>query len=228
MWRGKSAQTREISLAHLGILFLDEFPEFSREARGSLRQPLQDKKFTLTRAGQTFSFPAKCLVIPAQNYYPCGLFGAEGEVCRCTPSERSRYATALSEPLPERFDLFSDVPKLEYSEYANPLEINGKQIGELVLNVRKLSTRRNVKGVLNSELSYSQLADSIEGNTEIRSLIKSVVQKLHLSTRGLGSLLRMARTIADLEGSIEIAPSYIHEALQYRRRSVVQCNCTSG
>lgn len=196
---GTPLQPGEICLAHAGILFLDEFVEISRPVRDALRLPMQEKAVQLVRAGVKYHFPARCVIIAAQNSCPCGLAGVEGEICRCTVSELTRYHAALSEPLLDRFDLFCSMNRPKSSEW-------------------KEESVKSAEGVARSiEIARNSPPPRI--TKESRGLITKSVGALRLSGRAAVSLEKVANTIARLALSPDVLPEHVQEALQYRRRA---------
>lgn len=200
----------EISMANHGILFLDEFPEISREAREALRQPLEEGEIRLSKGGISYHYPAQSLVILAKNLCPCGLMGSKEGGCRCNLSELKRYEKAISEPLAERIHLFA---------YTTPQGTTSSREGiglaTTILKAREAQQRRN-KGIHNSALNIADL----EIDKDATRLLDLSRKKLHLSWRVAHNLARVARTIADLEESVSIHSRHLEEALQYRQRQL--------
>ena len=206
----------EISLAHRGVLFLDEFPEFSRDALEVLRQPLEDGVVTISRARASFTYPARFLLIAAMNPCPCGWFGDPERPCSCTPTQRMRYVGRISGPLLDRFDLVVEVPRLTPEELARAPE------GEPTAAVRErvLAARERMKarqGKLNSELFGRALRQHTVLSPSSEALLQAATKRLALTARSYDRILRVARTIADLSGSERIQEAHLAEALTYRR-----------
>lgn len=206
----------EISLAHRGVLFLDEFPEFSRDALEVLRQPLEDGVVTISRARASFTYPARFLLIAAMNPCPCGWYGDPGKPCSCTPTQRARYAGRISGPLLDRFDLVVEVPRLTPEELARVPE------GEstTVVRERVLAARERMKarqGKLNSELVGRALRQHAALSPSSEALLQAATKRLALTARSYDRILRVARTIADLVASEAIQEAHLAEALTYRR-----------
>ncbi|MCX7601180.1 MAG: YifB family Mg chelatase-like AAA ATPase [Meiothermus sp.] len=206
----------EISLAHRGVLFLDEFPEFSRDALEVLRQPLEDGVVTISRARASFTYPARFLLVAAMNPCPCGWFGDPERPCACTPTQRLRYVGRISGPLLDRFDLVVEVPRLTPAELARAPE------GEATAVVRErvLAARERMKarqGKLNSELFGRELRRHTTLSPSSEALLQAATQRLALTARSYDRILRVARTIADLAGSERIGEAHLAEALTYRR-----------
>ncbi|MCS7195634.1 MAG: YifB family Mg chelatase-like AAA ATPase [Meiothermus sp.] len=206
----------EISLAHRGVLFLDEFPEFSRDALEVLRQPLEDGVVTISRARASFTYPARFLLVAAMNPCPCGWFGDPERPCKCTPSQRMRYAGRISGPLLDRFDLVVEVPRLTPAELARAPEGEPTAIvRERVLAARKRMQAR--QGKLNSELLGKALRQHTLLSPASEALLQAATKRLALTARSYDRILRVARTIADLAGAERIGEAHLAEALTYRQ-----------
>lgn len=206
----------EISLAHRGVLFLDEFPEFSRDALEVLRQPLEDGVVTISRARASFTYPARFLLVAAMNPCPCGWYGDPERSCTCTPAQRQRYAGRISGPLLDRFDLVVEVPRLTPEELARAPE------GEPTALVRErvLAARERMKarqGRLNSELLGRALRQHAALSSSGEALLHAATKRLALTARSYDRILRVARSIADLAGAEHIQEAHLAEALTYRR-----------
>jgi magnesium chelatase family protein len=212
---GNIPKPGEVSLAHRGVLFLDEFPEFSRQALEVLRQPLEDGVVTISRAKAALTFPAKFMLVASQNPCPCGYFGDPQKECTCTPNLRQRYKDRISGPLLDRVDLRVTVPRLPADDL---LKVNPGEASEVVrsrvLQARKLATER--QGAANAYLSGQALRKHISLSSSAEGLTQTVVKKLGLSGRGFDRLLRVARTIADLSGEVSVSEVHIAEAVSYR------------
>lgn len=206
----------EISLAHRGVLFLDEFPEFSRDALEVLRQPLEDGVVTISRARASFTYPARFLLVAAMNPCPCGWFGDPERSCACTPAQRQRYAGRISGPLLDRFDLVVEVPRL------TPEELSRAPEGEptAIVRERVLAARERMKarqGRLNSELLGRALRQHAALSPSGEALLHAATKRLALTARSYDRILRVARSIADLAGAEHIQEAHLAEALTYRR-----------
>jgi magnesium chelatase family protein len=210
----------EISLAHHGVLFLDELPEFSRRALEVLRQPIEAGYVTVSRAARTAHFPARFLLVAAMNPCPCGRLGHPRHACRCTPLQVHRYAGRVSAPLRDRLDLTADVPPLSV------VEMNSTEPGESTLAVRgRVAAARVMQAArlaglpgpaVNAGLSGAALREHGRMTRDARRLLVRAAERLELSARAHDRVVRVARTIADLESATEIAESQIAEALQFR------------
>ena len=216
---GAKAKPGEVSLANHGVLFLDEMPEYSRHALETLRQPLEDRKVTVARVQQTTEYPANFMLIASMNPCPCGNYGSKNQICRCTPSQIHNYVSKLSGPLMDRIDLQIEVDNVSYDELR--FQKSGEtsaQIKERVNRVRALQRQRFANdGILtNAEMGSRELGKYCAIDKDCERLLQKAFEKLNLSARGTTRILKVARTIADIEGSENILPAHIGEAIQYR------------
>lgn len=216
---GANPKPGEISLAHNGVLFMDEFPEFDRRAKESLRQPLEDGVVTITRAGGTVIYPSKLMVIAAMNPCPCGYMGHPFKQCTCSDAAKKRYLDKVSGPLLDRIDIHIEVQSVDYEQLsAKAPEESSAQIRKRVNAARKIQNERfagtdincNANMTPNATRKYCVLTD------EADSLLKTSFEAMGLSARAYDKILRIARTIADLENSEKIEFAHIAEAIQYR------------
>ena len=216
---GKVLRPGEISLAHNGVLFLDELPEFHRDALEALRQPLEGGNITVTRASYTFNYPAKFMLVAAMNPCPCGYFTDPKKECHCIPPAIQRYLSKISGPLLDRIDIHLEVPSLRYKELSN------KSRGESSANIRervnkaRAIQKERYKGLsvfCNAHLASKNLEQFCRIDKEATELLKLAILELGLSARGYDKVLKIARTIADLAGAETISAEHISEAINYR------------
>lgn len=209
----------EISLAHRGVLFLDEFPEFNRSVLENLRQPLEDGFVTVSRASGTLQFPAKFVLVAAQNPCPCGYLNDPGGKCNCLPGQISKYRKKISGPLLDRIDLHTTVPKIDFEKLDDTtIGEPSRVIRERVQKARDIQTAR-FKGMgifTNAEMSSQTIKKFCPINEKSKQLLRQAVDIKNLSARGYFRVLKIARTIADLKGQEYILPDNIGEAIQYR------------
>lgn len=202
----------ELSLAHGGILFLDEFPEFRRDVIEALRQPLQERVVRLQRSGQESVFPAGCITIAAQNSCPCGLLGGKQKRCKCLPGEIRSYQHKISQAVLDRFDLFCELSPLGPHDQASPVANDFEQAIRRVKNSRPL---------LNAVAPQEAIDVRLTRTPMITRLLAQSQEKYLLSGRGMSRLLRVAATIADLAESEKITTEHLGEALQYRQNLAI-------
>jgi len=216
---GRIPRPGEISLAHRGVLFLDEFSEFSRSVLESLRQPLEEGAITVSRVHSTLSYPAKFILIAAQNPCPCGYASDLVKTCTCTPSQIIKYQKKISGPLLDRIDLHVDVPRIKFEKLTDKkFTESSKDIRKRVEAAQEIQRRRfkNEKIIFNSEMNQKQIMEFCQVDQKTNELLKNAVNQLHLSARSYHRILKLSRTIADLAGSEEIKMEHVAEALQYR------------
>jgi magnesium chelatase family protein len=209
----------EISLAHRGVLFLDEFPEFARGHLESLRQPLEDGQVTISRAAGTIRFPSRFLLVAAANPCPCGYHGSQLKPCRCLPGQILRYQKRLSGPILDRIDLHTHCPAVKPQELSNlkPGE-SSQAVRDRVQAAQKTQLQRfaNTPISSNGEMTSKQVKDFCSLDKDSQQLLETAVHRLHLSARSYFKIIKIARTIADLAGEDSIITSHLSEALQYR------------
>lgn len=211
----------EISLAHRGVLFLDELPEFSVQTLEVLRQPLEDRRVTLARASGTLSFPASVTLIAAMNPCPCGFFGDPVRECRCAPSAVSRYQKRISGPLLDRIDIHLEVPRIDYEQLADRRSgEHSTKVRGRVEAARKIQARRYEGSDLltNADMGPKEVQKHARLDDAGERLVRMAVRQLSLSARAYHRVLKLARTIADLAVSDQIRSEHVAEALQYRPR----------
>ncbi len=209
----------EISLAHRGVLFLDEFPEFPRQVLENLRQPLEDGLISVSRASGTLSFPAKFILIAAMNPCPCGYLNDPDRNCTCLPGQIINYQKKISGPLLDRIDLHVEVPKVKFEKLAETDNAeSSKEIRDRVNGAREIQIERfKQKGIIcNSEMTSRQAREFCSVDEKTMGLLRQAVNQLGLSARSYFRILKISRTIADLAGSEQIAMEHVAEALQYR------------
>lgn len=219
---GNPPRPGEITLAHRGVLFLDEFPEFHRDALEALRQPIEEGKITVSRAKNSFTYPANFMLIAASNPCPCGYYNDSDKNCTCSPSQVSMYRRKLSGPLMDRMDLFIEVPAVKYEKLASDTPINGQSqiIRKKIEEAREIQKQRFLQeGILtNSEINIPEIKKYCQHDFKSQELLKKYVDSGKLSARGYHRILKLARTIADLAKSEDIKYDHIAEALMYRIR----------
>jgi len=216
---GSSPKPGEISLAHNGVLFFDELPEFRRDVLGALRQPMEDGFVSIARVKERTTYPSRFMFIAAMNPCPCGWYGDPVHPCRCSVSEIKRYRARISGPLWDRFDIQVEVPRLLADELIQKTSSEpSKNIRERVINARKIQAERykNKNVFSNSQLSPRAIKEFIPLREEERSFLSNVSEKLSLTGRGYDRVLKVARTIADLDESENVRLPHIAEAVQYR------------
>jgi magnesium chelatase family protein len=210
----------EVSLAHNGVLFLDELPEFKRSTLEVMRQPLEDGKVTVSRAAGSVTFPSEFMLVAAMNPCPCGYFGDLKRECRCGPLQVQRYRQRISGPLLDRIDLHIEVPAVEYRDVASERmeEISSAIRDRIVCARERQQTRfeRDAKTNCNARMTTRLLKQHCKLNQDSQELIRVAMNELNLSARAYDRILKVSRTIADLDDKIDIAPEHVSEAIQYR------------
>ena len=216
---GAHPRPGEVSLAHNGVLFLDELPEFKKNVLEMLRQPLEDGQVCISRAAQSLTYPASFMMVAAMNPCPCGFLGDSQHSCRCTPALMQRYRTRLSGPLLDRIDLQVEVPRLPHKELADtrPLEASAA-VRDRVERARCIQQQRFAGSPVhcNARMGPRQLQQYCRTDQAGEELLQQVTDRLGLSARSYTRLLKVGRTIADLAGSAEVGTSHLAEAIQYR------------
>lgn len=216
---GSSPKPGEISLAHNGVMFMDEFPEFDRRAKESLRQPLEDSKVTVTRASGTVTYPSNLMLVAAMNPCPCGYLGHPTRQCTCTDAARKRYRDKISGPLLDRIDIHIEVQPIDYDR------LSGKEKGESSKSIRERVNRaravqnKRFEGTdisCNAKMSPRATREYCILSEDAEKMLKNSFEAMGLSARAYDKILRIARTVADLDGSKLIELPHIAEAIQYR------------
>ncbi len=218
---GRWPSPGEISLSHRGVLFLDELPEFGHSDLEVLRQPLEDKVVTISRAQGSVTFPANFMLIGAMNPCPCGYFGDSAKACTCSPMAVSRYQKRISGPLLDRIDIFVEVPRVDYEKLADDVDGESSEaVRQRVENARAIQ-RQRLDGsglVCSADMTALEVRQFCRLDPSAQGLLQAATNQMHLSARGFHRVLKLARTVADLAGSDSIASNHLAEALQYRSR----------
>ncbi|MGL4607225.1 MAG: YifB family Mg chelatase-like AAA ATPase [Eubacteriaceae bacterium] len=216
---GRIPKPGEVSLAHLGVLFLDELPEFQKSALEVLRQPIEDQEVTISRVNASLTYPASFTLISSMNPCPCGYLSDPRHECICTPTQIRNYQGKISGPLMDRLDLFIEIPSATYEELQNNSDgENSSVIKKRVDAAREIQNKRykNLPLFYNSQLTPSLLGKFCSLGDSEEKLMEKVYHKMNLSARGYHRILKLARTIADLDNSLNISISHLSEAIQYR------------
>ena len=210
----------EISLAHHGVLFLDELPEFARNVLEVLRQPIEDKVITISRTKMTIEYPSNFMLVCSMNPCPCGNFGNPYKACTCTPTAIQKYLSKISGPLLDRIDIHVEVPAVNYNELSSKRKgETSDAVRERVLAARAIQSERfkDEPGIFkNADMGNKEINKYCKLDEASENILKMAMTKLNFSARGYSRIRKVARTIADLDGSEEIKPEHISEAIQYR------------
>ncbi|MFA5023139.1 MAG: YifB family Mg chelatase-like AAA ATPase [Candidatus Paceibacterota bacterium] len=217
----------EITMAHRGVLFLDEFPEFDKKVIESLRQPLEDKVISVARARSSINFPASFVLVAALNPCPCGFKGSRVKDCTCTQSQIQKYSRKVSGPIIDRIDIWLDVPQINHEELSNnkPSGESSTKIRERVLAARAHQTKRfyDIKNVNNNgEMGVKEIKKYAPLSGSSSKLLNDSAKRLNLSARAYHRVIKLARTIADLDNSADIQDQHLLEALQYRPKNIFE------
>ena len=216
---GKIPKPGELSLAHYGVLFFDELPEYNRSILEALREPLENKEIIINRLSGNYVFPCNCIFIASMNPCPCGNYGDEEKECKCTPLEIHKYLKKISGPLLDRIDMHTEVKRPKYEKlFSKTKTETSLEIRNRVNIARKIQIER-YKGYniyYNSELNSQMLEKFCELDSKSKDILEKAFDRLKLSARAYGKILKVARTIADLEQKENIEYKHIAEAIQYR------------
>lgn len=216
---GKIPKPGEISLAHFGVLFLDELPEFNKSTLEVLRGPLEDKTVTISRINASLTYPCNFMFVASMNPCPCGFYGSNEKECTCSPQIISRYMNKISGPLLDRIDIQVEVTKVSYQKLDSNIKIEtSSQIRKRVNLARKIQIERySPYGIYsNSELTPNLIEKYCKLDTSSKIILQKSFEKLGLSARAYHRILKVSRTIADLDGKEQIEAKHIAEAIQYR------------
>lgn len=217
---GSNLKPGEVTLAHKGVLFLDEFPEFDRKVLETLRQPLEDRVVTVSRAKGSVKYPAHFILVATMNPCPCGNYGVKGKDCTCSAQAIERYKRKLSGPIVDRIDLWVEVSKIDHNKLTDSRELHEKteNIVPRVEKARKIQENRykDLKIKTNAELTARDLVGTIHLGEKVKEILNNSAKQLDLSARSYHRIIKLARTIADLDGVEDIGENHILEALQYR------------
>jgi magnesium chelatase family protein len=216
---GSTPRPGAVSLAHKGVLFLDEMPEFNRKVLEALRQPLEDKEVTISRVHGSIKFPASFLLVGAMNPCPCGYYKSNLKACKCTPNQIKQYQSKISGPLLDRIDLFVSVEALKEHELINrKKEVSSKDLKDMVLRAFDIMTKRfkNSKTKFNSEMTEEEIDMYCILDEPVKKVLSVAITNLNLTGRSYTRLLKVSRTIADMNNSEYIKPEHVSLALQFR------------
>lgn len=218
---GRNIKAGEITLAHNGVLFLDEFVEFQSSALQTLREPMEEKNITISRANGSISFPANFTLIAAMNPCPCGYYGDEKHICRCSENARKKYIAKLSGPILDRIDISIEVRGVDYDKMISKADgESSSSMRKIVTDARKIQEKRfrenGVKIFSNSSMGIRDIEKFCILDSKAKNMLNMAMQKFSMSARSYNKILKVARTIADIENKEVIEISHITEALQYR------------
>lgn len=217
---GHTALPGEISLAHTGVLFLDELPEYPRSVTEALRQPLEDRMVEIARANRRVRYPADFMLIATQNPCPCGFYGDEKRECTCSPYQINQYQKRISGPLLDRIDIVVQVDRIDgQSLLSGQGQESSATVRDRVISARQIAATRNNNDSANSRLPARTVKRLLADVPEVSTLLEQAIDRLDLSPRAALRCVRVARTIADLEGTEHIETNHLSEALQYRQRT---------
>ena len=216
---GQIPRPGEVSLSHNGVLFLDELPEFKKNVLEVMRQPLEEERVTISRAATSLTYPARFMLMAAMNPCPCGYYADPSNECSCTVPQIQRYRSKISGPLMDRIDIHIEVPAVKYRDLASQEAAEpSREIKRRVDNARKIQLNRfkGMKIYCNAQMTNRQIKKFCEIDEASQKLLEMAIDKFGLSARAYTRILKVARTIADLEAQVNIQPAHLSEAIQYR------------
>ncbi|MBN2094195.1 MAG: YifB family Mg chelatase-like AAA ATPase [Candidatus Zambryskibacteria bacterium] len=221
---GSNPKPGEVTLAHKGVLFLDEFPEFENKAIEALREPLEERVVSVSRAKGTVKFPAHFILIAAMNPCPCGNFGIKGKPCTCSPMQIERYKKKISGPIIDRIDIWTEVSRVDHEKLTQKAEKSESLPARARIirarNIQDLRFKKTGRKInTNSEMSARDITTVLNISDEVKDLLNKSARALDLSARSYHKIIKLARTIADLDSSDEISPNHILEAISYRPKT---------
>ena len=219
MEEGKSLNHGEISLAHYGVLFLDELPEFNQSTLEVLRGPLEDNFVTISRLNSSITYPCNFMFVASMNPCPCGYYGSSEKECSCKPAQIKKYINKISGPLLDRIDIHIEVNAVKYNKLDNNQNTEKSEVIRKRVNIarkRQIERYKNYNIYSNSELTPSMIEKFCILNKQSKKLLENAFERLGLSARAYGRILKVARTIADLDSSENILEKHLAEAIQYR------------
>jgi magnesium chelatase family protein len=217
---GSTPRPGELSLAHYGLLFLDEFAEFPRHVLEMIRQPLEDSFVMVSRAKGTIKFPCQFMLIAAMNPCPCGYFGSDNRRCKCTPRQIERYLSRISGPLVDRIDIHIDVPPITFRKLrSKSRQPDSATVRNEVITARQVQTKRFGDGKIltNARMKHKSVEKYCVLDESSEMILKQAMNEFGLSARAHDKICKIARTIADLEGCEKIKPEHVAEAVSYRK-----------
>ncbi|HEY7912880.1 MAG TPA: YifB family Mg chelatase-like AAA ATPase [Blastocatellia bacterium] len=216
---GSIPRPGEVSLAHNGVLFLDELPEFERNVLEVLRQPLEDGRVTISRAAMSLTFPSRLMLAAAMNPCPCGYFSDPTRECKCTPLQIQRYVSKISGPLLDRIDIHIDVPAVKFKDLSSEtLAESSAEIRDRIVEARRVQMERLIgeKIFCNAQMTTRLIRKFCVLDRESKALLENAITRLGLSARAYDRILKVSRTLADMEGKESIESTHVSEAIQYR------------